>query len=145
MGMWWYKKQVNAFWYYTWKSCLHSWWAEEDAIANAFQAWMMTIMYWCEVYFFTICWCLQRFSRQLKIFTIFHCSLHYNRTFWSITSRCKGQHLKLIFCVFIKPSENSFQCRSTVNGQASCWPRRFFFLVKQFKSFNYSISGVCWW
>ena len=95
--------------------------------------------------FFTICWCLQRFSRQLKIFTIFHCSLHYNRTFWSITSRCKGQHLKLIFCVFIKRSENSLQCRSTVNGQASCWPRRTFFLVKQFKSFNYAISGVCWW
>ena len=37
--------------------------------------------------------------------TIFVCSLKLNRTLWSITIRSEGQHLKFIFCVFMKPSD----------------------------------------
>ena len=50
---------------------------------------------------------LINFSRvKCQFLTVLHCCFVFYRTLWSITSRSKGQHLKLIFCVLIKSSDN---------------------------------------
>ena len=50
---------------------------------------------------------IQMLAKAPLILTIFRRCLENSRAVWSITSRSEGQHLKLIFSVFIKLG-NSF-------------------------------------
>ena len=50
---------------------------------------------------------IQMLAKAPLILTIFRRCLENSRAVWSITSRREGQHLKLIFSVFIKLG-NSF-------------------------------------
>ena len=77
--------------------------------------------------------------------TVFFCSFIPYRTLWSITDRSEGQHLKFIFCVLNKPSDISNSGCSIINSCYSCWSSKAFSLIKEFKSYDDSISGICWW